>query len=62
MSSIVVNGRKLQKGIEPGEDFAIKGSLAAPVDKESASIIAFDELETTLRRAKEAQAPYASFA
>jgi acetaldehyde dehydrogenase / alcohol dehydrogenase len=54
MSSVVVNERKQLKGQRPNEDFAALSALAVSTSE-------FDELEATVRKAKEAQRIYALF-
>ncbi len=60
MSSTVMTERKQHKGRRPGEDFAIEGSSLDSVAGKAPSS-GLGELEATVRRAKEAQAIFASF-
>jgi acetaldehyde dehydrogenase/alcohol dehydrogenase len=54
MSSVVINERKQPKGKKLEEGFEMRGELAVSTSE-------FDELEATVRKAKEAQKIYATF-
>jgi acetaldehyde dehydrogenase / alcohol dehydrogenase len=54
MSSVVEHGKKQLKGKRPDEDFTVRTEFAVSSSE-------FDELEATVKRAKEAQKIYATF-
>jgi acetaldehyde dehydrogenase / alcohol dehydrogenase len=61
VSSIVVTERKQPKSRRPEEDFAIKSVNIGSGDAKAVSSSEIDELEATVRKAKEAQRIFATF-